>query len=308
MQKLAADYWNQFWNAHPDVDLEKVSKILSSAPVVPKFDPHITADELRRALRTLDPNKARGPDAWSNYELKSMPADCEERFLQLLSGLTDTPKWPAPLSISTVAMLAKTDNALDLSQTRPITVLSVARKFLLNILPWLPSGVQGNIPGASSKWIGVHIQTLAEHALISGRPFHLASVDLVNAYNLLHRDVLALCNDRFETPDPVWHSYQSFLGSVRRHFRIQGSLSPAVTSVTGCPEGDALAVYQMTQINWLATLHIDWEQRNTRDTVFVNYVDNWLLHSYFHNSLESSLRSLLGLANVAGYRVPTRHG
>ena len=36
-----------------------------------------------------------------------------------------------------------------------------------------------------------------------------------------------------------------------RHFRVLGSVSASIKSTMGCPEGDALAVYQMAQLNWL---------------------------------------------------------
>ena len=312
MQDLATLYWEKFWKANPEVDIPAVENILRTSPAVPKLCSQITLEELRHATRSISPNKARGPDGWSNYELKTMPEDLEAKLLELLNSFTETASWPQPLLDSTVAMLAKTPNTVTLSQTRPITVLStvyrlwskiMARKFLLNALPWFPKEIQGNRPGASAKWIGTYLQALAEHALISDRPFHVVSFDLVKAYNLLQRDVLRLCNKQFGMPADAWNTYEKFLFSVRRHFRLLGDISQGVLSTTGCPEGDALAVFQMTQINWLATLHLEHEQRCTRDTVFLNYVDNWFLHSYFHNALEASALSIVGLADVAGYKI-----
>ena len=86
---------------------------------------------------------------------------------------------------------------------------------------------------------------LAENALLTNTPFHVASLDLTKAYNLLHRDVLRLTNAKFGTPLAVWEVYDAFLARLLRHFRVLGSVSPGIRSTTGCPEGDALAVYQM---------------------------------------------------------------
>ena len=160
-----------------------------------------------------------------------------------------------------------------------------------------------------AKWITTHVQALAEQALISDTPFHVASLDLVKACNFLHREVWALCNDKFGMPPEVWASYDAFLGSIKRHFRILGAISEGVMSTTGCPEGDAMAVYQMTQINWLATLHIEMHQSRTHDTVFLNYMDSWLFHSCYYNALEASVHAVCGLADIAGYRISkARHG
>ena len=154
MHTLAADCWTEFWQACPTVDLYEVRNILSTAAEVPKFNSQISIEELRYATQAMNPIKARGPDGWSNYELKSLPPDLEEALLDLLNCLAQSTSWPSPITESTVTMLSKTYGATDLSQTQPITVLStsyrvwsrtMARKFL-NALPcssrWCPGNVR----------------------------------------------------------------------------------------------------------------------------------------------------------------------
>ena len=179
----------------------------------------------------------------------------------------------------------------------------MSRKFLYNCLPWLPQGLQGNRPKASSKWIGTLVQMLAENALLTNTPFHVASLDLTKAYNLLHREVLELTNARFGTPRSVWQAYDTFLQNLVRHFRVLGTVSEGIRSTIGCPEGDALAVYQMAQLNWLVLARLEKVQTADRDTEMISYVDNWLYASYMFNHLKLNLDLTHQFQQVAGFKI-----
>ena len=101
------------------------------------------------------------------------------------------------------------------------------------------------------------VQTVSEQALLTNTPFHVASLDLTKAYSLLHRDVLKLTSERFGTAVTVWNAYSVFLDQVKRHFRVFGSVSSGTLSIAGCPEGDAFAVYQTAQLNWLTLAQLE---------------------------------------------------
>ena len=312
LQGMTERFWDAFWNSHPTVDLQEVTEILATLPQIPPFDAEISEKEVKQGLAKLNPVKARGPDQWSNEELRRLPPDCTLALVDLFNAVTRYGRWPSSLLHATVSMLSKTLDSFELSQTRPITILStiyrlwskiMSRKFLYNCLPWLPQGLQGNRPRASSKWVGTFIQMLAENALLTNTPFHVASLDLTKAYNLLHRDVLRLTNAKFGTPLAVWEVYDAFLAGLVRHFRVLGSVSPGIKSTTGCPEGDALAVYQMAQLNWLVLARLEKVQTADRDTEMVSYVDNWLYASYMYNHLRLNLDLTHEFQKAAGFKI-----
>ena len=310
LQCMTQQYWAKFWEATPEVDLDQIQLILQDIPLVPPFNSEITVEEVTWALNKLDSRRARGPDQWSNFELRSLPEDCVIALTAIFNAITQFNQWPEALLSATVTMLSKMEAAFELAHTRPITVLStiyrlwakiVSRKFINNCLPWLPQGVQGNRPKASSRWVATMVQTLAEHALITNTPFHFASLDLTKAYNLLQRDVLRLTNARFGTPKPIWEAYSTFLSKVTRHFKIHGSVSPGMTSKAGCPEGDALAVYQMAQLNWLTLAQVERTQTLEKEMTMISYVDNWIYFSYLNNVLRSTLETVYDFQKVAGF-------
>ena len=97
--------------------------------------------------------------------------------------------------------------------------------------------------------------------------------------------------------------YDSFLSQLVRHFRVVGSVSSRIKSTTGCPEGDALAVYQMAQLNWLVLARLERVQTAARDTEMVSYVDNWLYASYMYNHLRLNLDLTHKFQKVAGFKI-----
>ena len=225
----------KFWQAAPEVDEALLEQVLIEGPRVPTFSSTFNMGELKEALKALDVNKARGPDSWSNADLKQMPASFLDHLLQLLQTITDTSQWPESTLQATVSMLSKMDSSFEISQTRPIAVLSclyrlwskmVARKFITNALSHLPEGIQGNRPGASSKWVATYVQSLSERSMEECEDFSIMSLDLTKAYNLLSRKLLLRANQSFGTPESVCRTYFTFLNQVQRSFMIYGTLSP----------------------------------------------------------------------------------
>ena len=109
----------------------------------------------------MNVNKARGPDSWSDGDLKQMPQSFLPYLLQLLQSFTNIASWPAAMLEATVSMLSKVDAPLDKGQTRLITTLScisrlwsklTAKKHEERSSVSSLGHFQGNRPGASSKW------------------------------------------------------------------------------------------------------------------------------------------------------------
>ena len=111
------------------------------------------------------------------------------------------------------------------------------KKIITNAATWLPSGIQGNRSGASSKWVATCVQMMAESSMEQAEDFSIISMDLAKAYNLLARDLLRRSNQSFGTPDDVSNTYFSFLGQVRRSFLVYGTLSTHNPLPLACRRG-----------------------------------------------------------------------
>ena len=170
-----------------------------------------------------------------------MPEPFLLALASLLNAFTETGRWPTPVTQATVSMLSKIDGAFQVEQTRPITILSLVyrvwsriytAKFVKHIQCFLPDAIQGNRPGTSSKWVSAHIQHQIESALASDEGFHLVSLDLTKAYNLLSRVWIRECSGKFGVPTALSEAYLSFLGSLRRRFKVHASLNEPVESLS----------------------------------------------------------------------------
>ena len=305
-------YWANFWNRILDHDVDQVLQILDQVPPIPAYDPVISLEELQQQLRKLRLGKARGPDGFSNGELRNLPLVGKELLLKLLNAFTTHRMWPPELLKATVTLLPKSDGTAMVSDTRPITVLSTlfrlwskcqASKFARNALAFLSSSIVGNVPRSSSKWLATYLQFSLEKAHVTGTDYVICSLDLVKAFNTLQRPILEALNSHFGVPEDTWESYHFLLSNVQRHFKIVGSLSPQMPPPeAGVPEGCAVAVQQMLMVNWGVSLAIQASQQESSIS-FHSYVDNWLHHGVLLSSVQTMAQRAISLQSVFGFSV-----
>lgn len=77
------------------------------------------------------------------------------------------------------------------------------------------------------------------------------SVDLVRAFNFIPRQHSFALPEHLGVPTVVLKPWKSFLSGCTRAFRIHDALSIATTSTWDMPEGDALSVFAVVQLNFL---------------------------------------------------------
>ena len=125
VQKEAERFWRSFWQScQSREDEENCRQHVNLLPQLPDIDATFNMHDLRSALQSLQIKKARGPDAWGNFDLKYLPDCLLPRLLKLLNLFTRTGTWPQAMMHAKVHLLAKTMEVRDISSTRPITILS----------------------------------------------------------------------------------------------------------------------------------------------------------------------------------------
>ena len=176
--KQAGSYWRTYWDAiPPDYQVEQCRKYVEMLPQLPELDTEFSLQELRAVLHNLQVKKARGPDAWGNFDLKFMPESLIPRLLRLLNLFTTLGCWPESMRHAKVHLLAKSQEVRDVSSTRPITIVStvfrvwarlVTARVFKHIKGSLPGTLFGSVPGKSITDLFLAMQLQMETASVCG--------------------------------------------------------------------------------------------------------------------------------------------
>ena len=212
-------YWKQFWFSSKQPDWSYVTKCIPNLPQLPQFGAQISVSDLQFVIRKLARNKARGLDGFSNNEVRAMSADMRSMLLTLFNTCTDTALWPRHLTGATVSLLSKVLQPMTPSDARPITILPtlyrvwakcISVKAMRHLLPHLPDGLCGSVPGRCALDLAWELQAAVEEALATNQPLAGCSIDLTKAYNLISRPVLFAIMERLGFPQQIRKAYAAF--------------------------------------------------------------------------------------------------
>ena len=272
-------FWSSYWNHSRPVEPSRTQYLVDALPQLPRFDPTVTAFDVKEAIRRLKLGKARGLDGFSNFELQCLHGEDTELMASLFNSVLQTGEWPDELCNGAVALVAKVEQPQEPKDGRPITVLSslyrlfgkiFSTKILQHWLPHLPKSLYGSIPGRSSIDAAWQLASKIEEAMAVDSPLYGVSLDLSKAYNLLPRKLLMQMVSRTGWPPVLTQAYGNFLSKLKRYFRIADGLWGPVSSTVGVPEGCPLAVPCMIVVTWALSARVA-----NLGVPLVSYVDNW---------------------------------
>ena len=273
------DFWSSFWNHSRPIDLATTRYLVDALPELTPFEPQVTVDDVITAIRQLKVGKARGLDGFSNFELQCFHRQDAQMLAAFFNSVMATGQWPDEMCDGVVTLIAKIEQPQSPKDGRPITILSTifrlfgkifSQKILHHYLPHLPQSLYGSIPGRSSTDAAWHLASQIEEAMASNNPLYGVSLDLSKAYNLLPRQVLMQMAIKTGWPPALVHVYHTFLGKLRRYFKLADGLWGPVSSTVGVPEGCPLAVSCMVLITWAVSARVD-----SLGVPLISYVDNW---------------------------------
>ena len=89
---------------------------------------HCTTDEIENALQLLDVNKAKGPDKIGNLLLKSLSKSLPKSLHLLFNLIANKARFPEKWKVSEIASILKDGDKQDVSNYRPISLLSTVSK------------------------------------------------------------------------------------------------------------------------------------------------------------------------------------
>ena len=125
-----------------------------------------------------------------------------------------------------------------------------ARSLLDQLEPFMTGEAYGFLRGreATQAWMG--LQGILEVAALQKEQLCGVSTDLRKAFECIPRDQSFMLSKHLGVPARVCDPWRNFLNQCQRAFLVRGCLSEATTSLVGMPEGDALSVLAMTQLDF----------------------------------------------------------
>lgn len=282
------DQWNARWNKHGSVHPDRWQVIVHFARVVipPVEHPplHLTPSLLRAIVQSKKKSSATGLDGVSRADLLASTYTNELlSFVSLFRRAETTGHWPSQLLAGTVRSLAKCREPSSPNHFRPITVFSLvyrlwssanSRHWLTQLDDQLDSCLFGNRSHrrAADMW-RVILDTVEEHHISSTSVCGVV-LDLEKAFNTLPRLPTIPTTLALGVHTDTLTAWSGALSGMARHFSIRGSLSEALFSDCGFPEGCGMSCVAMLAIDHLYHL---WIQHSCSRTKALSFVDNWEL-------------------------------
>ena len=277
--------WSKRWDKHAQLTLDHWDAVIrlidNCLPPLPTMDlPMITPDLWRKTLQRKKKRAAVGPDSVTREDLLRLDDQHLEQLLAILQHTEQTGHWPLQLLDAFVIALEKQHGADQVTQFRPIVILSVcyrtwssirARQILEHLAPHAPATCLANLPGKSANQVWHKLMVDIELGQAQGSHHSGGVVDLVKAYNMLPRIPVLHVMRRLGVHDSILRAWGGALVGLARRFKIRSSCGPAIRSTTGFPEGCALSVTAMLGLNFLR--HAFCQQVIPSCTLWT-YVDN----------------------------------
>ena len=305
--KSFGDAWRSRWDRHLHIHDSKWDPVISLAKqVLPQPPPMqyqpISYEEWIAAVRRKKRKSAVGPDGISKLDLLHMSRPTTERLLAMLEAIEAGSQWPIQAVTGFVMALEKTVGATSVDQYRPITVFSLvfrtwgsirARQVLRHLASVAPSSCVGNLPGKQTPEVWQGIQAMIEENFYTKTCVSGAVVDIVKAFNLLPRLPILTVMHHLKVAPQILRGWSNALVNLRRRFKIRNAIGPALGSVTGFAEGDAMSVTAMLGANLICHA---WFRIRYPSVHMWSFVDNLEIVSQTGND---ALEGLDGLRRFA---------
>ena len=279
--------WKEKWTRHADVPKERWTPILNFArekmPTIQLSHNSMQPTHLRESICQKKSATSRGLDGVSLQDLKALPLLALQNFCDMFCWAEQHGEWPSQVIAGKVTSIAKVDQPRSPMDFQPITAFGLlyrcwgsfhSKRILQALDPVLPVGLFGSRPRCFAGQVWSQVLWSIEHSQIHGLQLCGILADLQKAFNLLPRLVVFEACAVIGVPLPVLIGWAGALSNMPRRFQIRSSLSPAIYSSCGFPEGDALSCVAMMVID---IIYHEWFRHFRPCVQPISYVDDWQL-------------------------------
>ena len=287
LSRVFIEAWREKWDRHANVPHSRWDSVLRFAreklPHIPMKWPSLTPDTLRETIAQKKTATSHGLDGVSLRDLHALPLNALNNFCDMFTWAETTGEWPSQVTAGRVTSLAKCEQPASPMDFRPITVFSLlyrcwgsyhSKKVLHAMDPYLPVGLFGSRPLCFAGQVWSQVLWTIENAQLHSIGLCGMLADLQKAFNMLPRVVVIEACAILGVPIPILIGWAGALSQMQRRFQIRDSVSQAVWSTCGFPEGDALSCVAMLVVDFI--FH-EWFQHFMPLVQPISYVDDWQL-------------------------------
>ena len=210
-----------------------------------------TEDEVLEMLLALDTTKANGPDGISGTMLKYTATSIAPVLTKLFNLSIKTGTVPTAWKISTVVPIPKGKAGPDLTNYRPISLLSICSKMLeRHVAAILSYRIQDSCPLSASQWgfMPRKSTTTALLSVLHNWHLHLEAntdicavfFDLRKAFNSVPRRPLVQKLEQLGINKFLLKWTTNYLTEMKQQVVVSGGVSTPVPVMSGVPQGSVL--------------------------------------------------------------------
>lgn len=271
----------------------------SSRTTLEKFEPP-TLERILEKIRCLKSGKAPGWDGLRAELLKKSPEFYAKIVQHLVRIIFLTGEYPSELKKAEVIIIHKGGLLDELSNYRPISLLSVIDKLVEQIIVeqlknhleqngLLAQQQYGFRSGRGTQQAVCQLQTYVQEALENGDCSLVVFLDYSRAFDTVPRDRLLAKLDAMDIKDKAWHVLKSYLEHRTQYMRIRNIVSKELEVTHGVPQGGTIApILFAIYINDLLISGETYEKR-------IGYADDTcIVFNFKHRICKASIETSLG--------------
>ena len=261
-------------------------------------------------LKKYKAHAARGADGISHHDFRRLPPEYTRHIVLLLQQIeAGQAQWPMQVLQGLCIALAKVADARTPSQHRPICIFSLlyrtwsaarSRQLCRSLANLLPPDLLGFAPGKEAGQYWMSLQAAIELAMQSSTDLCGIGTDLRRAFNMMSRPLLQELTTTLRVPLEISRPWMAFLAHSTRRFQCGEFVSAPTHTTVGVPEGDALSVFAMLQLDYAYHCYMQHFQPSVRAH---SYVDNLSLLESSAGALIQSWATMETFFSLAGMEV-----
>lgn len=307
------EQWQKRWCKHDNLPHSHWNELIGFARHAVPSHPFnylpITPELLRAEVGRKKKNSATGLDGVTRQDLLTLDFPTLASFCGMFERASSDGAWPKQVVCGRVSSLAKTLQAAEVNQYRPITVFSMAYRCFSSLTAralldwaddWAHPDVFGNRKGHQTSHLWRTLVTEIQVAHDQGLPLSGVTADIEKCYNCLPRFPILAIALHCGVPFPSVVAWSGALASMERRFKVRESFSGSCKTSTGLAEGCALSCFGMLLLDDVLHRFVHAMNPNIR---VLSFVDNWDFLTFDSRASLQQLDLLLDFARLTDLTV-----
>lgn len=313
------NYWSSLWSEakHYNKDADWINNIERRSEEIGNMTVgNLTAEDIKRTIRTVSNWKSPGPDKLHNFWVKKFTASHASLARGFSEILEDPSKFPGFLAEGNTFMLFKKGDPTKPNNYRPITCLSVLYKLFTSLINnriyehCITNGIlQEEQKGCIRGSLGCKHQLTIDAVVLKQvqnmkRNLHMCYIDYSKAFDSVPHDWLIKVLQIYKIHPKIVTTLQHIMSTWKTNILINNNSAGKVQISRGIFQGDSLSpIWFCLALNPLSTLlnstNLGYRinRRAGRRLTHLLYMDDLKLYSESENGLCSLVDTVKTFSN-----------